>query len=76
MIEKILELLKEMKPGFDFTGRTDLVDSGDFDSFDVISLVSEMNEAFQIDVPVEEIVPENFNSLEAIKALAERLLEE
>lgn len=75
-MDRILELLRDIKPGFDFAGRTDLVDSGDFDSFDVISLVSELNEAFEIDIPVEEIVPENFNSLEAMENLVKRFLEE
>lgn len=75
-MKRILELMKEIKPGFVFEGRTDLVDSGDFDSFDVISLVSEMNTEFDIDVPVEEIIPENFNSLEAIERLVKGLLED
>ncbi len=75
-MEQLLNILEEIKPGFDFTGRTDLVDSGDLDSFDVISLVSELNEAFDIDIPVEEIVPENFNSVEAMMALINAQLED
>lgn len=75
-MEKIIEIMQGIKPGFEFEGRTDLIDSGDFDSFDIIQLVSELNTAFDIDVPVEEIVPENFNSLEAVCQLVNRLLEE
>lgn len=75
-MEKLLEILADIKPGFEFTGRTDLVDSGNFDSFDVISLVSELNEAFDIDIPVEAIIPENFNSVEAMMALINEQLED
>ena len=76
MNEKLLEILDEIKPGFEFEGRNDLVDSGDIDSFDVISLVSELNDAFDIDIPVHEIVPENFNSLEAMISLIQKALED
>jgi len=75
-MDKLLTILEEIKPDFDFTGRTDLVDSGDLDSFDVISLVSELNEAFDIDIPVEEIVPENLNSVDAMMALINAQLED
>lgn len=72
-MEKILEVLQEVKPGFEFEGRTDLASSGDLDSFDVISIVAELNEALDIDIPVEAIVPENFDSLEALKKLVDSL---
>ena len=75
-MDQLLEILDEIKPGFEFEGRTDLVDSGDIDSFDVISLVSELNEAFDIDIPVQDIIPENFNSLAAMMALIEKQLNE
>ena len=75
-MDKLLTILEDIKPGFEFTGRTDLVDSGDLDSFDVISLVSELNEAFDIDIPVEEIVPENFNSVDAMMTLINGQLED
>lgn len=70
----LLNILRDIKPGFEFEGKIDLVESGEIDSFDVITFVSELNEVFSIDVPVEEIVPENFNSLEAMLALVEKLL--
>ena len=75
-MDQLLEILDEIKPGFEFEGRTDLVDSGDIDSFDVISLVSELNEAFDIDIPIQDIVPENFNSLEAMMTLIQKQLDE
>ncbi len=75
-MEKLLEILEEIKPGFDFTDRTDLVECGDLDSFDVISLVSELNDAYDIDIPVEDIIPENFNSVDAMMALINKHLED
>ncbi len=72
-MEQLLQILEEIKPGFEFRGKTDLATSGAFDSFDIISLVSELNDQFDIDIPVEKIVPENFDSLEAIKKLVDSL---
>lgn len=72
-MEEILKVLQEVKPGIQFEGRTDLVSSGDLDSFDIISLVSELNDILDIDIPVEAIVPENFDSLEAIQKLVDSL---
>lgn len=72
-MEKLLEILEDLKPGFDFEGRTDLATSGDLDSFDIISLVSELDEAFDIEIPVEAIEPENFDSLESMMELIQSL---
>lgn len=73
MREKLLDVLADAKPGFEFEGKTDLVDGGYLDSFDIITLVSELNESFDIDIPVEEIITENFNSVDAILALVRKL---
>lgn len=75
-MEKLLEILEEVKPGVEFSGKSDLMDSGELDSFDVITLVSELQDEFDIDIPVEEIVPENFNSVDEIYKLVRKLLEE
>ena len=72
-MEELLRILAEVKPGFEFDGRTDLATSGDLDSFDIISLISELDEQLDIEVPVEMIVPENFDSLEAMKKLIDSL---
>lgn len=71
MREKLLELLAEIKPGFDFEGQNDLATSGALDSFDIISLVSDIDEQFDVKIPVEEIEPENFDSIEAMLKLIE-----
>lgn len=73
MREKLLEVLAESKPGFEFEGKKGLVDGGYLDSFDIITLVTELNVQFDIDIPVEEIITENFDSVETILALIERL---
>ena len=73
MKDKLMEILTEVKPGFEFEGKTGLVNNGDLDSFDIITLVSELNDTFDIDIPVEEIVTENFDSVETILALVQKL---
>jgi acyl carrier protein len=50
-----------------------LVEQGVLDSFDIISLVVDLNEIFDVDIPVEEIAPENFDSVDAILSLIESL---
>lgn len=73
--EKVIEILNLIKPGFDFEGKTALVDDGLFDSFEVIQFVAEIGDELDVDIPVHEIVPENFNSLDAIVELVTSLLE-
>jgi acyl carrier protein len=73
-MEKLLEILNDIRPDVDFTTAVDLVDGGVLDSFDVVMIVPEINEAFNISVPIADINPENFNSADAILALINRLI--
>ncbi len=75
-MDKILAILKENCPGIDFEKEKALVDEGLLDSFDVVAIVSDLTSEFDIDITINDIVPENFNSAEAIHALVERLLDE
>ncbi|HJF45656.1 phosphopantetheine-binding protein [Thermophilibacter provencensis] len=75
-MDTILDILDELKPGVDWRGRTDLVDGRELDSLTIISLIAELEDAFDVVVPAVEIVPENFNSLEGIWALVRRLREQ
>ena len=75
-MDTILDSLDELKPGVDWRGRTDLVDGRELDSLTIISLIAELEDAFDVVVPAVEIVPENFNSLEGIWALVRRLREQ
>lgn len=75
-MEQILEILEGMHPEVDFESCKTLIDDKIIDSFDIVTLISDLSEEFDISIPVEEIIPENFNSAKAIHALIERLLED
>ena len=75
-MEKVIELLSELHPEIDFSAEESLIDDGILDSLDIVSLVADIDTEFGITVPAEEIVPENFNSAEALWALIEKLDEE
>ncbi|MBQ5998475.1 MAG: acyl carrier protein [Treponema sp.] len=72
-MEELLNILKEAKPDIDFEKETKLIDNGLIDSFDVVQLVMQLNEAFDIEIGAEEITPENFNSAESIWKMIQRL---
>ncbi|MBQ1384566.1 MAG: acyl carrier protein [Firmicutes bacterium] len=75
-MEELFEILEELKPGIDFENCETLIDDGYLDSLSIISLVSEIEDAFDVTIPTVEIVPDNFNSAAALWALIERLMEE
>ena len=72
-MEKLLEILSSLHPDVDFENTVDLIDDGILDSLDIVTLVTEINAEFDVAIPAEEIVPENFNSAEALMELIERL---
>ena len=72
-MDKLIELLEEICPGIDFTSEENLIDDEIIDSFDVIAIVTEIMDAFNVEIGVEDIIPENFNSVEAMMNLIERL---
>ena len=76
MIEKILEILSEINPNVDFMNEKALIDDKVLDSFDLISVISELNDAFDIEIDVEDLEPCNFNTVEAIAELVEKLTNE
>ena len=73
MKERVLALVKEVLPQIDFEASNALVDDGILDSLAIVALVSELSMEFDISIPYEEIMPDNFNSIDAICALVERL---
>ena len=73
MRERVLEILKQTRMDVDFENETMLIDDGILDSFDIIQIVSDLNEEFDIDITADELEPENFNSLDAIVSLVESL---
>ncbi len=72
-MEKLLKILTEVRPDIIFENETNLVDGGVLDSFDIVSIISELNDAFDIHIRVNHLTPENFNSVEAIMALVTTL---
>ena len=72
-MEQLIEILKELHPDVDFENTDGLIDDGILDSLDMVTLVTEINDKFDVSIPAEEIVPENFNSAEALWALIEKL---
>ncbi len=72
-MDKLLEILKGIRPDVDFENETELIDEGILDSFDVVSIISEIDDAFGVQIRINELEPENFNSAEAIWSLIQKL---
>jgi len=72
----LLEILTDLHPDVDFEGNEALVDDKILDSFDIISLISEINEEFDVVISAEKIIPENFNSVAALSNLIQDLMDE
>ena len=72
-MDELLEILTGLHPEVDFETCTTLIDDKILDSFDIISIISEINEEFDVVIPPEEIVPENFNSAKALYELIQDL---
>ncbi len=75
MEERILEVVKSIRPDVDFEKETALIDDEILDSFDVIQIVTELMEEFGIFIDADDIEPENLNSLEGIREMVERKME-
>ena len=72
-MKELMEILEDLLPGIPLEGRTDLVESGDLDSMTSLNLISDISDEVDVEIPVSEVVPENFQSPEAIMALIEKL---
>ncbi|HCM91557.1 MAG TPA: acyl carrier protein [Lachnospiraceae bacterium] len=72
-MEELLEILKDVRDDIDFGQATDLVSSKLLTSFDIIQLISTLDDEYDISIPASEIVPANFDSAQAIYALVQRL---
>lgn len=76
MMEELLEILRDMHPDVDFETEEGLIDNGILDSLDIVSLISEISENFDVTITAKDIVPENFNSAKALYELVRRLEDE
>jgi acyl carrier protein len=72
-MDELLEILNELHPEIDFTTNENLIDSEILDSFDIISIINEINETFDVAIPADQIIPENFNSAKALYKLIQKL---
>lgn len=75
-MEELMQILEDLRPDVDFKSEKKLIDNSVLDSFDIVSLVGELNDEFDIDINPAELVPENFNSIEAMYKMIERLQDE
>lgn len=76
MRDTILDLLGEIAEGIDFDTCTTLIDDGLLSSLDIIQLIGALNDEFDISIPATEIIPDNFNSVDAMAAMVKRLADE
>lgn len=74
-MDKLMKILGEINPDIDFETEDALIDGGMLDSFDIVTLVAEIDDAYGVQVPAEALIPENFNSAKAIFALIRHLRE-
>ena len=75
-MERLIKILSELRPEVDFEAETNLIDDGILDSFDMVALVTEINEEFDVRIGIENLVPENFNSVDSIMRVIEKIQEE
>lgn len=75
-MEQLLDILSELHPETDFETETHLVDGGILASFDIVMLITRIEEEFDVVIPAKDIVPENFNSAKSLYALIERIREQ
>jgi len=71
-MNKIIAILRDLRPEYDFLDQNDFIESGMIDSFDVLNLVTELEENFDIRIDGSDILPENFCSIKAIENLIEK----
>lgn len=74
--EELLEILEKIKPEVDFETETELVDGEILDSFDIVAILSKINEAFDCRILAGDILPDNLNSLDAMVALIQKARKE
>ena len=75
-MEELLELLEDIKEDVDFENCDTLIDDHILDSFDILQIISTLNDHYDISIPASEIVPENFNSAKSLLSMVERLQED
>ena len=72
-MEESLNILEDLNPDVDYETETKLIDNGLLDSMAILSLVSDLEDAFDVEITPVELVPANFNSADAIWQMIRRL---
>lgn len=75
-MDELMEILNEINPDIDYETEDNLIDGKVLDSFSIVSLVSEISEVFDIDISPRYLVPENFNSVQAMWEMIQTIQEE
>ncbi|MCI6956189.1 MAG: acyl carrier protein [Candidatus Faecousia sp.] len=75
-METLYEILEDIQPDVDFKTERALIDDHLLSSLSILSLVAELEDAFDVTIPAVEIIPANFNSAEAMWEMLQRLQEE
>lgn len=75
-MEKLIEILNDLHSDVDFETEENLIDDGILDSMDIISLISEISDEYDVTITAKDIIPANFNSAKALYALIQRLEDE
>ncbi len=75
-MDALLEILNDLHDDVDYETCTNLIDGKILDSFDIVSLIADISSEYDINIPAEEIIPENFNSANALYNLIQRLVDE
>lgn len=74
-MEDLLRILSDLHPDVDFETEEHLIDDMILDSFDIVSLITEINDEFDVTITAKDIIPENFNSVKALYELIQALEE-
>ncbi len=75
-MEELLVVLEDIRPDVDFPNEKKLIDGKVLDSFDIIAVVNGLNQAFDIEIDIDDLEPENFNTIEAMWELVQQLQDE
>ena len=72
-MEELLRIMSEVRPDIDFETETTLIDNEMLDSLDIVAIVTDVNDEFEVDINVNDLLPENFNSAKALYELIQKL---
>lgn len=74
-MERLIELLLEIKEDIDYVNEKALIDDELLDSFDILQIISAIDDEFEVSIPAAKVIPENFNSAEALWNMVQELMD-